>query len=76
MESSEERHPALSLATALYACEFDPLFVHHSTGRRMVVCHELKLTMMLPDSPTDQGDLALQQNDRIQVIEHMNNDCK
>lgn len=27
-------------------------------------------------SPTDAGDLALQQNDRIQVIEHMNNDCK
>lgn len=26
--------------------------------------------------PTDAGDLALQQNDRIQVIEHMNNDCK
>ncbi|KAK5086766.1 protein that induces appearance of [PIN+] prion when overproduced [Lithohypha guttulata] len=24
--------------------------------------------------PTDAGDLALQQNDRIQVIEHMNND--
>lgn len=27
-------------------------------------------------SPTDAGDLALQQNDRIQVTEHMNNDCK
>lgn len=26
-------------------------------------------------SPTDAGDLALQQNDRIQVLEHMNNDC-
>ena len=26
--------------------------------------------------PTDAGDLALQQNDRIQVIEHMNNDCR
>lgn len=25
--------------------------------------------------PTDAGDLALQQNDRVQVIEHMNNDC-
>lgn len=24
--------------------------------------------------PTDAGDLALQQNDRVQVIEHMNND--
>jgi hypothetical protein len=27
-------------------------------------------------SPTDAGDLALQQNDRIQVTEHMNNDCE
>ena len=27
-------------------------------------------------APTDAGDLALQQNDRIQVTEHMNNDCK
>jgi hypothetical protein len=27
-------------------------------------------------TPTDTGDLALQQNDRIQVTEHMNNDCK
>ena len=27
-------------------------------------------------SPTDTGDLALQPNDRIQVSEHMNNDCK
>lgn len=26
-------------------------------------------------APTDAGDLALQQNDRILVIEHMNNDC-
>lgn len=26
-------------------------------------------------TPTDAGDLALQQNDRVQVIEHMNNDC-
>ena len=26
--------------------------------------------------PTDAGDLALQPNDRIQVSEHMNNDCK
>lgn len=26
--------------------------------------------------PTDQGDLALQQNDVVQVLEHMNNDCK
>jgi hypothetical protein len=27
-------------------------------------------------TPTDAGDLALQPNDRIQVTEHMNNDCK
>lgn len=27
-------------------------------------------------APTDAGDLALQPNDRIQVTEHMNNDCK
>jgi hypothetical protein len=27
-------------------------------------------------TPTDAGDLALQPNDRIQVLEHMNNDCK
>lgn len=27
-------------------------------------------------APTDGGDLALQPNDRIQVIEHMNNDCR
>lgn len=27
-------------------------------------------------TPTDAGDLALQQHDRIQVVEHMNNDCK
>jgi LAS seventeen-binding protein 1/2 len=26
-------------------------------------------------SPTDAGDLALSQGDRIQVLEHMNNDC-
>ena len=26
-------------------------------------------------TPTDAGDLALQQNDRVQVTEHMNNDC-
>jgi hypothetical protein len=26
--------------------------------------------------PTDTGDLALQPNDNIQVLEHMNNDCK
>lgn len=27
-------------------------------------------------TPTDAGDLALQQNDRVQVTEHMNIDCK
>lgn len=27
-------------------------------------------------TPTDAGDLALQPNDRIQVTEHMNNDCE
>lgn len=27
-------------------------------------------------TPTDPGDLALQPYDRIQVLEHMNNDCK
>lgn len=27
-------------------------------------------------SPTDAGDLALEPNDRVQVTEHMNNDCK
>lgn len=27
-------------------------------------------------TPTDAGDLALQPNDRILVLEHMNNDCK
>jgi hypothetical protein len=27
-------------------------------------------------TPTDAGDLALQPHDRVQVIEHMNNDCK
>lgn len=26
-------------------------------------------------TPTDAGDLALQPNDRVQVIEHMNDDC-
>jgi len=26
-------------------------------------------------APTDPGDLALQPNDRIQVLEHMNSDC-
>lgn len=26
-------------------------------------------------TPTDAGDLALQPNDRVQVLEHMNNDC-
>lgn len=26
-------------------------------------------------TPTDAGDLALQPHDRIQVLEHMNNDC-
>ena len=26
-------------------------------------------------TPTDAGDLALQQHDRVQVTEHMNNDC-
>jgi len=26
-------------------------------------------------TPTDAGDLALQPHDRIQVYEHMNNDC-
>jgi LAS seventeen-binding protein 1/2 len=26
-------------------------------------------------APTDAGDLALQPQDRIQVLEHMNNDC-
>lgn len=32
-------------------------------------------TALYAYSPTDAGDLALQQGDRIQVIEHMNNDC-
>ncbi|KAI1610073.1 SH3 domain-containing protein [Exophiala viscosa] len=31
-------------------------------------------TALYAYSPTDAGDLALQQGDRIQVIEHMNND--
>lgn len=26
-------------------------------------------------TPTDTGDLALQPNDRVQVLEHMNADC-
>ena len=26
-------------------------------------------------TPTDPGDLALQPQDRIQIIEHMNDDC-
>jgi SH3 domain len=33
-------------------------------------------TALYAYTPTDAGDLALQQNDRIQVLEHMNNDCK
>ena len=33
-------------------------------------------TALYAYQPTDAGDLALQQNDRIQVTEHMNNDCK
>ena len=33
-------------------------------------------TALYAYTPTDAGDLALQQNDRIQVTEHMNNDCK
>lgn len=27
-------------------------------------------------TPTDAGDLALAQNDRIVVLEHMNDDCE
>lgn len=34
------------------------------------------VTALYAYTPTDAGDLALQQNDRIQVTEHMNNDCK
>lgn len=33
-------------------------------------------TALYAYTPTDAGDLALQQGDRIQVTEHMNNDCK
>lgn len=33
-------------------------------------------TALYAYTPTDAGDLALQQNDRVQVTEHMNNDCK
>ena len=32
-------------------------------------------TAMWAYTPTDEGDLALAQNDRIQVLEHMNADC-
>ena len=32
-------------------------------------------TALYAYTPTDAGDLALLQNDRIQVTEHMNNDC-
>jgi len=32
-------------------------------------------TALYAYQPTDTGDLALQQGDRIQVTEHMNNDC-
>lgn len=34
------------------------------------------VTALYAYAPTDAGDLALQPNDRIQVLEHMNNDCK
>ena len=34
------------------------------------------VTALYAYTPTDAGDLALQQNDRVQVTEHMNNDCK
>jgi hypothetical protein len=34
------------------------------------------VTALYAYAPTDAGDLALQQNDRIQVTEHMNNDCE
>ena len=33
-------------------------------------------TALYAYTPTDAGDLALQQHDRVQVTEHMNNDCK
>lgn len=32
-------------------------------------------TALYAYTPTDAGDLALQPHDRIQVIEHMNDDC-
>lgn len=32
-------------------------------------------TALYAYTPTDAGDLALQMQDRIQVLEHMNNDC-
>jgi hypothetical protein len=32
-------------------------------------------TALYAFTPTDAGDLALQAHDRIQVLEHMNNDC-
>lgn len=32
-------------------------------------------TALYAYTPTDAGDLALQMHDRIQVLEHMNNDC-
>ena len=32
-------------------------------------------TALYAFTPTDAGDLALQAQDRIQVLEHMNNDC-
>lgn len=32
-------------------------------------------TALYAYTPTDQGDLALAPNDRVQVIEHMNEDC-
>lgn len=32
-------------------------------------------TALYAYTPTDAGDLALQPNDRVQVLEHMNNDC-
>ena len=32
-------------------------------------------TALYAYTPTDSGDLALQPNDRVSVLEHMNNDC-
>lgn len=32
-------------------------------------------TALYAYTPTDPGDLAIQPRDRIQVIEHMNDDC-